>query len=425
MSLKRCRFLIVIGILCGLVLAILAHKVFTGANPVPAIKSVPRVNAQLAPPSAPSAPSAPPASPSSPSSPAPPAPLAYLNLKSKKPTLESDAPLRGDVRIVVISDLNSQYGSTSYEPEVDKAIALIPDWQPDLVLCGGDMIAGQKRSLTQSQIKAMWAAFDQHVAAPLRQANIPFGFTIGNHDGSGALVKGNFAFQSERKLAAAYWNDPNHDPELQFVDRAGFPFYYSFAQNEIFYLVWDASTHRISPEQLAWVEKSLASPTAQAAKMRLVIGHLPLYAVAVGRDRLGEVLENADQLRSLLERYRVHTYISGHHHAYFPGKRSKLELLHAGALGSGPRKLLNSNLPPMKTLTVVDIHLNSESTTYTTYNMKNMSVIDASTLPRIIVGPNGRILRRDVSWEELTSQERSLHQQSTVNTQQSTVKCLL
>ena len=42
-----------------------------------------------------------------------------------------------DVRIVVISDLNSQYGSTEYEPEIDKAIALLPQWQPDLVLCGG------------------------------------------------------------------------------------------------------------------------------------------------------------------------------------------------------------------------------------------------------------------------------------------------
>ena len=56
---------------------------------------------------------------------------------------------------MVISDLNSQYGSTNYEPEVDRAIALIPDWQPDLVLCGGDMIAGQKQSLTESQIQAI------------------------------------------------------------------------------------------------------------------------------------------------------------------------------------------------------------------------------------------------------------------------------
>ncbi|MCA1904588.1 MAG: metallophosphoesterase, partial [Cyanobacteria bacterium KgW148] len=42
------------------------------------------------------------------------------------------APPRGDVRIAVISDLNSQYGSTTYEPEVIKAVELIPQWEPDL-----------------------------------------------------------------------------------------------------------------------------------------------------------------------------------------------------------------------------------------------------------------------------------------------------
>lgn len=320
----------------------------------------------------------------------------------------SAAPMRGDARIVVISDLNSSYGSTSYEPEVDRAIALIPDWQPDLVLCGGDMVAAQKRSLSEAQLKAMWEAFDRHVAAPLRNANVPLGFTIGNHDGSGALAQGKFVFARDRKLAAAYWNDPNHNPGLQFVDRAGYPFYYTFMQNGIFYLVWDASTHIIPSEQLAWAQKSLASSAAGQAKMRIAIGHLPLYAVAVGRDTAGNYLADAERLRSLLESYRVHTYISGHHHAYFPGKQGKLELLHAGAIGSGPRKLLNSNLPPRKTLTVVDVNLNSESTVYTTYDMKTLAVVDIKTLPRIIAAPNGKVLRRDLEWEELTERERSL-----------------
>ena len=306
------------------------------------------------------------------------------------------APPRGDIRLAVISDLNSQYGSTTYEPEVGRGISLIPEWQPDLVLCGGDMVAGQKRSLTEAQIKGMWAAFDRHIASPLRKANLPFGFTIGNHDGSGAIAKGRLAFARERELAAAYWNHPNHDPGLKFIDRAKFPFYYSFTQKGVFYLVWDASTHQISPEQLNWLKNSLGSPAARQARMRIAIGHLPLYAVAVGRNQGGNYLSNADQLRSLLEKYGVHTYISGHHHAYYPGKRGQLELLHAGALGSGPRKLLNSNLPPRKTLTIVDIQLNSPSTVYTTYDMKTLAVIDMKTLPPKIVAPNGTIWRRDL-----------------------------
>ncbi len=373
MSLKRRQLLLLGGAFCGLGLTPLIHKAFTPNHSVNSSAAIKPLSQQDS--------------------------LSALASAAKG----LQAPPRGEVRIVVISDLNSQYGSTSYEPEVDRAIAFIPDWKPDLVLCGGDMVAGQKSSLTKSQIEAMWAAFDRHIASPLRKSHLPLGFTIGNHDGSGAVVQGKIRFQSERDLAAAYWNNSQHHPGLQFVERAGFPFYYSFTQNDIFYLVWDASNDRIPAQQLTWVEKSLASRTAQEAKMRIVIGHLPLYAVAVGRNKVGEVLAGADKLRSLLERYHVHTYISGHQHAYFPGKRGQLELLQTGALGSGPRQLLNSNLPPIKTLTVVDINLNSASTIYTTYNMETLSVIDARILPRIVVGFNGWVLRRDVNEEELSS----------------------
>lgn len=386
MSLKRRQFLILSGMVVSFGLAILVHKMIeakaskssTSASNSTALNTASQSN-------------------SSGGANQAPAPKGLFT------------PPRGDVRIAVISDLNSQYGSTSYEPEVTKAIALIPDWQPDIVVGGGDMVAGQSPSLTRAEIKAMWAGFDHHVGAPLRKARLPFGFTIGNHDASAALaVSGKFLFSNERELAAAHWHNPQHDPGLQFVDRAKFPFYYSFQKNDIFYLVWDASTAEIPPGQLAWVEKSLASSTAQSAKMRIVIGHLPLYAVAVGRDKPGEILNNADELRSLLERYRVHTYISGHQHAYFPGHRGQLQLLHTGALGSGPRPLLNSSLPTQKTLTVVDVNLGSALTTYTTYDMTTLQVVDQRKLPRIIVGPNGMVLRRDVELDELTPAERSL-----------------
>jgi hypothetical protein len=52
----------------------------------------------------------------------------------------ADDPIRGELRIVVISDLNSSYGSTDYEPEVHRAVALIRDrWRPDLVLAAGEL----------------------------------------------------------------------------------------------------------------------------------------------------------------------------------------------------------------------------------------------------------------------------------------------
>lgn len=313
------------------------------------------------------------------------------------------SPPPADLRIAVISDLNEAYGSTHYSEDVKRAIALLPQWNPDLVLCSGDMVAGQDRSLNRSQIQAMWNGFDRDVAQPLRQANLPFGFTLGNHDASRAQRGSDFVYAQERDLASAYWNDPAHDPGLNFVDRYKFPFYYSFQQNQVFFLVWDASSGlRMSAEDMAWIERSLGSTTAQQAPMRVVIGHLPLYAVAVGRDRVGEVLDNAANLHALLERYNVHTYISGHHHAYFPGHLGNLEMLHTGALGAGSRRLLVGELPPHKTLTLVDIDLTANRTLYTTFELPSLRQIDQAVLPRFIPSHNGTVIRRDLAWDDLT-----------------------
>ena len=306
------------------------------------------------------------------------------------------APTRGDVRIILISDLNSAYGSTDYIDQVKQAIAFVPDWEPDLVLCGGDMVAGQDNTLKPSEIEAMWQGFDKHIAAPIRKAKLPFGFTIGNHDASGSSFGGKSNFENDRKAVIKYWSDPKHDTNLNFVDRAGFPFYYTFEQNDIFFLTWDASTAEIPSEQLKWAEKSLSSEAAQKAKLRIAIGHLPLYAVAKGRATAGNYLEDADRLRALFEKYNVHTYISGHNHAYYPAHKGKLELLNAGVLGDGPRRLLTGDITPNRTVSVIDIKLETAETIYTTYDMNTLKVVEQSTLPRYIDAPNGRITRRDI-----------------------------
>lgn len=313
------------------------------------------------------------------------------------------APQRGDVRLVVLSDMNSRYGSTTYRPEVAAAVKMLPDWQPDLVVCAGDMVAGQSLKLSRQQVQAMWDAFDQQIFQPIRQTNLPYSLTLGNHDASSYRDRdGQYVYGIDRDVVNSYWGQ--QDVGLQFVDRAQFPFHYSFLQNQIFYLVWDASSATV-PEQ-AWADRSLASETAQQAKMRIVIGHLPFYAVAQGRDRAGEILNQADELRSLLERHRVHTYICGHHHVYFPGRAGELEMLHAGAIGSGPRSWLGSVTAPIQTLTVVDIALETQTTTYTTYNMRSLEVIGLEQTPRFLVGPNGRELRRDLTLADLTPAER-------------------
>ncbi|HHP7232307.1 MAG TPA: metallophosphoesterase family protein [Xenococcaceae cyanobacterium] len=319
-------------------------------------------------------------------------------------------PPRGDVRLVAISDLNGVYGSTEYDPEVDKAMHLLPFWQPDMVVCSGDMVAGQDPTLSPEELEAMWLAFDNHIAAPLRQANLPYGFTIGNHDASSAKsVTGGFLFERERNVAAEYWNNPAHNPGIEFIDRFEFPFFYTFKFNDIFFLAWDGSSSQIPQDKLSWVEQALESPEAQSARIKILLGHLPLYAITVGRDQPGEVMEDADRLREMLERHQVHTYISGHHHAYYPAHKGKLQLLHMGILGSGPRPFVASQLPPQKALTVIDINFaDPDLTIYTTYDMQTLKLIELEQLPRSITGHNGIVLRRDLEMEDLTKSSQAL-----------------
>lgn len=304
---------------------------------------------------------------------------------------------QADLRIVVISDLNSSYGSVTYEAEVHQAIRLIrEEWRPDLVLAAGDLIAGQRPSLSDDNVRAMWAAFDSGVARPLREARIPFGFTLGNHDGSAYP-----AHQRDRALAVEHWRSPAHHPGVAFVDSTHFPLYYSFRQGPVFVLVWDASFEGTIEQlsMLEWVREQLAGEPARTARHRVALGHLPLYAVAEGRNRPGEVLQEPDSLRRILERHRVDTYISGHHHAYYPGRRGALELLHTGALGQGPRPLLESSLPPQKTVTILDYYFRADSISYSTYAFGaggGLRLVDIAELPPVIHGINGHVVRRDL-----------------------------
>ncbi|RZM76485.1 metallophosphoesterase family protein [Leptolyngbya iicbica] len=400
MNWKRLGLLIILGLLSGIVFAY-AHAAMQAPPPTTTSKAPTEITTtEVAAPTEALAVTAP-------SIELPAATQALLASLNQAPF----QPERGDLRLVAISDLNGAYGSTDYDPDVDKAIALIPFWQPDLVVAGGDMIAGQSSSLTTAQIQAMWAAFDEHVRAPLDAAGIPFGFTIGNHDASGARgANGQFTFQQERDLATAYWQAPEHTPDVEFIDRADYPFFYTFRQGDVFFMAWDGSTHQIPPDKLTWVEQSLASEAAQSARLRILLSHLPLYAVAEGRNAPGEVMANAEQLRTMLERYNVHTYISGHHHAYYPGHRGKLQLLHMGIIGSGPRALIDSDLPRWKAITVLDIDFEqaeSELIRYTTYDIQTLELIEYGQLPRYLAGHNGMVLRRDLELADLSTAEQS------------------
>jgi hypothetical protein len=294
-----------------------------------------------------------------------------------------------DVRIVLMADLNESYGSTQYGEFVDSAMVWIEKWQPDLILFAGDMIAGQSLALSEEEIRAMWSGFDETIGQPLREMDIPFAFTLGNHDGSGS---GNF--DHERELAKEYWSP--HKPELNYVNNEHFPFYYSFKFKDLFVISWDASNHLITEEEIEWIEQQLSKQVAKEASKRIILGHLPLYAVAEGRNREGEILRDADELFEMMKRNNVDYYFSGHHHAWYPAEKEGLKMIHSGAQGSGPRPLIGSDLPPRRTITLLEREIGSSTFTITTFDLENnMEVISPEELPPVIKGINGRIERYD------------------------------
>lgn len=284
-------------------------------------------------------------------------------------------------RAVILSDFNGPYGSVTYPAPLGSVMRrVLNEWQPDLLLSAGDVVAGQKASLPDARVREMWRAFDTNVARPLREAGVPYAFAAGNHDASLAR---------DRKLAAEYWNAPAHVPQLNFADRTHYPFAFTFTFGGVFFAVADAPGSTL--RHADWLEAQLSSREAREARMRVVIGHLPLYGVSAGKNRPGEVLTGAERLRALFERHRVHTYVSGHHAAYYPGRRGQLNVLATGGIGG--RDYVGHPNTARSTVTVADFDPAAGVIRLSTYDAVTGALIGPESLPPFLNGLNGRVER--------------------------------
>jgi 3',5'-cyclic AMP phosphodiesterase CpdA len=302
-------------------------------------------------------------------------------------------PPRADLRVVVFGDFNGPYGSVTYPAAVAQVVDAIVDvWRPDLVLLPGDLVAGQSRSLPDERFAAMWDAFDAAVAAPLRAAGIPYAATMGNHDASkGRDAGGGYAFARERDAAAAYWARPHHRTGLAVADDARFPFAWSFRLGPLFVAVVDASGPAIDDAERAALRDALSSAQAAGADLRWVLGHLPLVGIAVGRDREGEVLGRAADLRDLMLAGGVDSYVSGHQAAFYAGRWDGLELLFSGGIGA--RALRGAEGPARSTVSVVDVALAPLQVRITTYDASARQALSAADLPAAVDAFGGTVTR--------------------------------
>ena len=319
---------------------------------------------------------------------------------ANQPTFESSAALqRGDLRLALISDLNGPYGSTRYSPTVAKGLDLLSQLQPDLVLCAGDMVAGQKLSLTDSQLEAMWGSFHSTILNPLLQQGIGMIPTMGNHDASSQTTGSQYVFARERHQAETFWGRQKNRLGLEFIDAKRYPFQFSVKKPGLFVVVIDASSATVDQDQRRWLEQALASESRSSEDCCVVMGHLPLTAISVGRDRAGECIEDAIKLTDLMQRHRVDLYLSGHHHAWYPGELKKQRVLSLGAMGNGPRRLLGAQRPSDQSLTLIDLFPATKTVRETTFSLRTMKPISLGSLPTQLSSRSFPSLdRRDISW---------------------------
>lgn len=293
------------------------------------------------------------------------------------------------LNLAVLSDFNGPYGSTTYPAELSGAMRQILRWQPDAVLSAGDLIAGQKASLSNAQVQAMWAAFDRDVQGPLRNAGIPFAFTLGNHDAAHAR---------DRREAARYWQA--HRPTLTYADTRRFPFEYSFtlaapSGKTLFVAVIDAPQADLSDQTLTWLQGQLTSAAAQQAGARLVLGHLPLAGISEGKNRPGEVLNLADAqaLARIMQQTETLAYVSGHHAAAFPGRWHGVNTLATGGIGG--RDYLGHPGSDRSTVTRLTVELASSTATFAIVDTSTGKQLNPSDFPARLDGLNGPLIRVD------------------------------
>lgn len=284
--------------------------------------------------------------------------------------------------VAIVADMNSSYGSTTYLNAVKKATRFITErLKPDVVLSAGDMVAGQKSGL---DYRAMWSAFHSTVTDKIRNAGIPFAPTPGNHDASGYA-----AYQNERDIYVDEWEKKR--PSVNFVEDTYYPLRYAFRVGPALFISLDDTTvGPLGDPQMMWLETVLENN--ETAPVKVVYGHLPLWGFAQGR---ADEIIGDDDLETLLEKHDVDLFVSGHHHAYYPGKRGKIRMLSMACLGTGSRKLLGGRRASGRSVAVF------------TYDRRGIRAIDAyeapgfnqivprTSLPKSIDDGNAIIVRDD------------------------------
>ncbi|MGR3661817.1 MAG: metallophosphoesterase family protein [Paracoccaceae bacterium] len=288
------------------------------------------------------------------------------------------------LRVIVISDLNGSYGSTSYDPRITRAIDRIIALKPDLVISTGDMVAGQRKPhLSNKVVRAMWAAFHSTVSDRLNNAGIAFAVTPGNHDASAYG-----GFEGERKIFRNEWK--RRKPALNFIDDRDYPFFYAFDLKGVRFVSLDATTlGRLKGDQAVRLEHF-----ADGADRVVTFSHLPLWPFA--QKRVNEIIGDPE-LEALYQRAGILMHLSGHHHAYYPGKKDGVLYISQACLGGGARKLIGDSETSLNSFTMLEFS-DDGAVKVSAFRAPGFDLeIDLNTLPKQIRSDVATLIRMDLA----------------------------
>ena len=126
----------------------------------------------------------------------------------------------------------------------------------------------------------------------------------------------------------------------------------------------------------------------------MVAAHLPLHPLTHGRER--ETLADPD-LERVLASAGVDLFLSGHHHAYFPGYRAGLLQVGQGCLGSGPRRLIGAPHRAPRSFTLLEIDSAGRVRAEALAEPDFATPIDPGSLPEAISYDGATLVREDIA----------------------------
>ena len=290
--------------------------------------------------------------------------------------------------MAVISDINGRYGSSTYHQRIPVAIERIIALKPDLVISTGDMVAGQRLRppLSQAELDTMWDNFDAQIREPLEAAGIPLLMTPGNHDASAHP-----GFEHERATYSERQAD--HPPNLPVFPGGNFPYHYATSLAGVLFISLDATTSdELTASQREWLARQLEN--AGHYRSVVLFGHLPLQPVSIGRER--DVITDK-KLEALLRGATNAIYLSGHHHAYYPGWRDGLQMLSVGNLGGNQRSLVGTSQKTGFSFSWLEIDEQGQVGIAAYRGPMFQEAIAIESLPEKLVSARGRLVRRDLA----------------------------